>query len=69
MRKCIKHKSQYRIIQGDQNVSMQLTITVQSSGAQRFFDHPVQAVSTTNLTTTCRIELDKSAFACTGIFS
>jgi len=30
------------VIQGDQNVSVHLTITVQSSGAQTIFDHPVQ---------------------------
>jgi hypothetical protein len=29
-------------IQGDQKVSVHLMITVQSSGAQRLFDHPVQ---------------------------
>jgi hypothetical protein len=28
--------------QGDQKSSVHLTITVQSSGAQRLFDHPVQ---------------------------
>ena len=28
-------------LQGDQKVSVHLTITVQSSGAQRLFDHPV----------------------------
>jgi len=30
------------LIQGDQKVSVHLAITVQSSGAQRLFDHPVQ---------------------------
>jgi len=29
-------------IQGDQKVSMLLTITIKSSGVQRLFDHPVQ---------------------------
>jgi len=29
------------IVQGDQKVSVHLTITVQISGAQRPFDHPV----------------------------
>ena len=29
-------------IQSDQRVSVHITITVQSSGAQRHFDHPVQ---------------------------
>jgi hypothetical protein len=28
-------------VQDDQKVSVRLTITVQSSGAQRLFDHPV----------------------------
>jgi len=28
-------------IQGDQKVSVHLTITIQSSGAQGLFDHPV----------------------------
>jgi len=28
--------------QGDQKVCVHLTITVQSSSAQRLFDHPVQ---------------------------
>jgi len=28
-------------VQGDQKVSVHLTITVQSSGAQRLFDHSV----------------------------
>jgi len=32
-------------MQGDQKVSVHLTITVQSSGAQRLFDHPVQYAS------------------------
>jgi hypothetical protein len=31
-------------VQGDQKVSVHLTITVQSSGAQRLFDHPVYTV-------------------------
>ena len=31
----------YQFIQGDLKVSVQLTITVQSSGAQSLFDHPV----------------------------
>jgi len=31
----------YGLIQGDQKVSMHLMITIQSSGAQRLFDHPV----------------------------
>ena len=30
-------------IQGDQKVSMHLIITIQSSGEQRLFDHPVYA--------------------------
>jgi len=30
----------YIYIQGDQKVSVHLMITIQSSGAQRFFDHP-----------------------------
>jgi hypothetical protein len=30
------------ITQGDQKVSVNLTITVQSSGPQRRYDHPVQ---------------------------
>ena len=30
-----------RIIQGEQKVPVHLTFTVQSSGAQRLFDHPV----------------------------
>jgi len=30
-----------RIIQSDQKVSVHLTTTVQLSGAQRLFDHPV----------------------------
>jgi len=29
------------IVQGDQKVSALLMITIQSSGAQRLFDHPV----------------------------
>jgi len=29
-------------MQGDQKVSVQMTITVQSSGAQRLFDHTLQ---------------------------
>jgi len=32
----------FRNIQGDQKVSVHLRITVQSSGAQRHFDHLVQ---------------------------
>jgi len=28
-------------LHGDQKVSVHLTITVQSSGAQRLFDHPI----------------------------
>jgi len=31
----------YFIVQGDQKLSVHLTITLQSSGAQRFFVHPV----------------------------
>jgi hypothetical protein len=31
--------------QGDQNISVHLAITVQTSGAQRFFDHPVWGLS------------------------
>jgi hypothetical protein len=31
----------YKEMQGDQKVSVHLTITVQSSGAQRLFDHSV----------------------------
>jgi len=31
----------YIYIQGDQKVSVHMTITVQSSGAQKPFDHPV----------------------------
>ena len=31
-------------IQGNQKVSVHLIITIQSSGAQRLFDHPVQFV-------------------------
>ena len=44
----IQHTPRYRallsyilIIQSDQKVSVHLTITVQSSGAQRLFDYPV----------------------------
>jgi hypothetical protein len=32
-------------VQGDQKVSVQLTIVLQSSGAQRLFDHPVYQVN------------------------
>jgi len=32
------------IIQGDQKVSVQLIITIKSSGAQRLFDHPVHLI-------------------------
>jgi len=32
------------IIQGDQKVSVHLMITIQSSGAQRLCDHPVQSL-------------------------
>jgi len=31
----------FYIVQGDQKVSVHLMIRVQSSGAQRLFDHPV----------------------------
>jgi hypothetical protein len=31
----------WKYIQGDQKVSVHLMITIQSSGAQRLFDHPV----------------------------
>jgi hypothetical protein len=34
----------FRKIQGDQKVSVHLTITVQTSGAQRLFDHPVLTI-------------------------
>ena len=37
---CI-HAPQCYVIQGDQKVSVHLTITVHSSGAQRLFDHPL----------------------------
>jgi len=32
-------------VQGDQKVSVHLTIAVQSSGAQRLFDYPVALLS------------------------
>jgi len=34
------------VTQGNQKVSVHLTITVQSSGAQRLFDHPVVSYET-----------------------
>ena len=37
----IKTNICFKVIQGDRNVPVQLTITVKSSGAQRVFDHPV----------------------------
>ena len=35
------HTHTHTHIQGDQKVSVHLMITIQSSGAQRFFDRPV----------------------------
>jgi len=43
----IQHVSSYCtdcIVQSDQEASVHLTITVQSSGAQRLFDYPVYIV-------------------------
>jgi hypothetical protein len=39
-KRCNKENFQ-SVLQGDQKVSVHLTITVQSSGAPRLFDHPV----------------------------
>jgi hypothetical protein len=33
------------VLQGDQKVSVQLMITMESSGAQRLFNHPVLGLS------------------------
>jgi len=38
------HAPQCYIIQGDQKVSVRLTITVHGTGAQRLFDHPVHTL-------------------------
>jgi hypothetical protein len=40
----ISRHYQLIIIQGDQKVFVHMMITIQSSGAQRLFDHPVQLV-------------------------
>jgi hypothetical protein len=37
--KFIQHT--FVLVQGDQKISVRLMITVQSSGAQRLFDHPI----------------------------
>jgi len=44
------------LVQGDQKVSVHLTIAVQSSGAQRLFDHPVEIYRL--LKGTCHLHLD-----------
>ena len=44
------------IIQSDQKVSVQLTITVKSSDAQRHFNHPVQSVHYKTISTSCVVE-------------
>ena len=39
--RCVKYSGK---VQGDQKVSVHLMITIQKSGAQRIFDHPVVTV-------------------------
>ena len=58
----VQCKTTHAVIQSDQKVSVHLIITVQSSGVQRLFDHPVLATLQRSLNTLQKASASNLAF-------